>query len=156
MELMGTTYYTALNYVKLSNTAQEPTRGSELAAGFDLYADLESEERVILAPGEIRKISTGIAIALPKFTFGAIYPRSGLSTKKGLVLANCVGIIDADYRGPVMVAIKNTSNETQIITHGERIAQIIVQPYVSIMFNEVENIGTTARGIGGFGSTGMN
>lgn len=145
---------TNVDYVKLSPTAQEPYQGSELAAGSDLYADLIDKEMIALAPGEVHKISTGIAIALPENTFGAIYPRSGLATKKGLVLANGTGIIDEDYRGTVIVAIKNTSNETQYITHGERIAQLVVQPYVKVKFNEVDSIGTTARGEGGFGSTG--
>lgn len=147
---------TTVDYVKLSPTAQMPYQGSAQAAGSDLYADLEGKERIVLAPGEVRKISTGIAIALPEGTFGAIYPRSGLATKKGLILVNTVGIIDADYRGCVIVALKNTSNELQIVEHGERIAQLIVQPYYTVTFNEVESIGTTARGVGGFGSTGSN
>lgn len=143
-----------VDYVKLSPTAQEPVRGSEQAAGWDLYADLEMQDRITLAPGEFRKISTGIAIALPQGTFGAIYPRSGMATKRGLTLANTVGIIDSDYRGPVIVAIKNTSDTIQYIEHGERIAQLVVQPYVNAIFNEAESIGTTARASGGFGSSG--
>ena len=144
-----------VEFVKLSPTAQTPYQGSLQAAGSDLYADLE-QSHISLAPGEVRKISTGIAIALPENTFGAIYPRSGLATKKGLVLANGTGIIDADYRGCVIVALKNTSNQVQTIDHGERIAQLVVQPYIPVLFNEVESIGTTARGTGGFGSTGAN
>ena len=148
-------YYTTLvNYVKLSPTAQEPTHGSNWAAGYDLHADLEGANHITLAPGEIRKISSGIAIALPQGTFGAIYPRSGNATKRGLVLANTVGIIDADYRGAVIIALKNTSNQIQTIEQGERIAQLIVQPFNPILFNEVKSIGTTARGDGGFGSSG--
>lgn len=142
-----------IDFVKLSPTAQMPTQGSEQAAGFDVYADLENSSYISLAPGEYRKISTGIAIALPEGTFGALYPRSGMATKKGLILANGTGIIDADYRGPLLVAIKNTSNELQVINHGDRIAQLVVQPYVSVKFNQVKSIGTTARGDGGFGST---
>ena len=142
-----------VEFVKLSPTAQTPYQGSLQAAGSDLYADLE-QGYISLAPGEVRKISTGIAIALPENTFGAIYPRSGLATKKGLVLANGTGIIDADYRGCVIVAIKNTSNQVQTIDHGERIAQLVVQPYIPVLFNETEAIGTTARGADGFGSTG--
>ena len=125
------------------------------SSGSDLYADLE-QGYLSLAPGEVRKISTGIAIALPENTFGAVYPRSGLATKKGLILANGTGIIDADYRGCVIVALKNTSNQVQTIEHGERIAQLVVQPYIPVLFNETESIGTTARGAGGFGSTGAN
>ena len=145
-----------VDYVKLSPTAHEPVQGSVYAAGWDLYADLEWQSRITLAPGEVRKISTGIAMALPQGTFGAIYARSGMATKRGLVPANAVGVIDSDYRGPIIVALKNTSNEIQIIEHGERIAQIVVTPYCPIVFNEVESIGTTARGEGGFGSTGTN
>ena len=143
-----------LNYTKLSPTAQAPVQGSEWAAGWDLHADLEGKNLISLVPGEVKKISTGIAIALPQGTFGAIYPRSGNATKRGLVLANTVGIIDADYRGAVIVAMKNTSNEIQYIEQGERIAQLIVQPYVNVSFSETDSIGTTARGEGGFGSSG--
>jgi len=143
-----------VNYVKLSPTAHEPVQGSTYAAGWDLYADLELQSRITLAPGEVRKISTGIAIELPQGTFGAVYPRSGMATKRGLVLANGTGIIDSDYRGELIVALKNTSNEVQIVEHGERIAQIVVTPYIPVLFNEVNSIGTTARGEGGFGSTG--
>lgn len=142
-----------LEIVRLSPSAQIPTRGSDWAAGWDLYADLEGLDHITLAPGEFRKISSGIAIALPQNTFGAVYPRSGMSTKRGLVLANSTGIIDADYRGCVIVALKNTSNELQIVKHGERIAQLIVQPFIPVQLKEVKTIGTTARGEGGFGSS---
>lgn len=146
--------YTMVNFVKLSPTAQMPTQGSEWAAGWDLHADLEGKDLITIHPGEVRKISTGIAIALPEYTFGAIYARSGMTTKRGLAPANKVGVIDSDYRGPVIVALKNESNQIQYIEHGERIAQLVVQPYVTVKFNEVDSIGTTARGAGGFGSTG--
>lgn len=149
-------YATEVNYVKLSGTAQAPTHESEWAAGYDLHADLEGIPNIIIAPGEVRKISTGIAIALPEGTFGAVFARSGLATKQGLAPANKVGVIDSDYRGPVIVALRNESNEAQIINHGERIAQLVVVPYLSVTFNEVKSIGTTARGENGFGSTGKN
>ena len=147
-------WVTHVDYVKLSATAHEPTHGSEYAAGYDLYADLEGQSKIVLAPGEVRKISTGIAIALPQGTFGAIYARSGMATKRGLIPANAVGVVDSDYRGAVIVALKNTSNEVQVVDHGERIAQIVVTPYCPVTFNEVDSIGTTTRGTGGFGSTG--
>lgn len=150
------TWVTHIDYVKLSPTAQAPTRGSDYAAGYDLHADLEGKTYTTLAPGEVRKISSGIAIALPQGTFGAIYPRSGNATKRGLVLANTVGIVDADYRGPVIIALKNTSDTIQTIEQGERIAQLIVQPFNPVIFNETDSIGTTARGEGGFGSTGSH
>ena len=145
---------TIVKFTKLTSWAQMPTQGSAEAAGWDLHADAESHDRIVIMPGEVKKISTGIAIALPKGTFGAIYARSGLATKRGLAPANKVGVIDSDYRGPVIVALKNESNEVQYIEHGERIAQIVVQPYINVVFEETENIGTTARGEGGFGSTG--
>lgn len=145
---------TWVDFVKLSSTAQAPVRGSDEAAGWDLCADLEGQDSITLYPGEIRKISTGVAIALPQGTFGAIYARSGLATKKQLAPANKVGVIDSDYRGPVIVALKNEGEERQIILQGERIAQLVVQPYISVVLNEVDSIGTTARGAGGFGSTG--
>lgn len=143
-----------LKYTKLSPSAQAPTQGSEWAAGWDLHADLEGQNLISIPAGEVRKISTGIAIALPQGTFGAIYARSGMATKRGLAPANKVGVIDADYRGPIIVALRNESNELQYIEHGERIAQLVVQPYVNVEFYETDNIGTTARGEGGFGSTG--
>jgi dUTP pyrophosphatase len=111
-------------------------------------------DRVVLLPGEVKKISTGIAIALPQGTFGALYARSGMATKRGLIPANAVGVIDSDYRGPIIVALKNTSNEMQVVEHGERIAQLVVQPYCPITLNETDSIGTTGRGENGFGSTG--
>ena len=148
--------YGEVQFVKLSNTAQAPTQGSTYAAGYDLHADLEGKDKIAIHPGEVRKISTGIAIALPLGTFGAIYARSGLATKQGLAPANKVGVIDADYRGPVIVAMRNESDDIQVIEQGERIAQLVVQPYVSVTFVETDSIGTTARGGGGFGSTGTN
>ena len=147
---------TKVEFVKLSPTAHEPIQGSLEAAGFDLYADTELHSQIVLLPGEVRKISTGIAIALPRGTFGAVYARSGMATKRGLVPANAVGVIDSDYRGAIIVALKNTSNEIQIVEHGERIAQLVIQPYCPAILKQVDSIGTTARGNGGFGSTGTN
>lgn len=144
-----------VKFTKLSPEAHEPTKGSEQAAGWDLYADLGGEGRaVVIMPGECMKISTGIAVALPPNTFGALYPRSGIATKQGLVIANTVGIIDSDYRGPVIAALKNTSNEPQVIDHGMRIAQLVIQPYIPVLFQETSELSDTARGSGGFGSTG--
>lgn len=145
---------TTIDFIKLSPSAQAPVRGSEWAAGWDLHADLEGANLVAICPGEVRKISTGIAIALPQGTFGAIYARSGMATKRGLAPCNKVGIVDADYRGAIIVALKNESDKIQYVEQGERIAQLIVQPFLSVNFNETDNIGTTARGDGGFGSSG--
>lgn len=145
-----------VDLIKLTETATLPTRGSDYAAGWDLYADLADIglEQVTIAPGQVVKISTGVAVALPAYCFGGLYARSGLASKKGLRPANCVGVIDEDYRGCILVAIRNDSNEVQVIQHGERIAQLIVQPYIPIVFNEVNDLPETIRGAGGFGSTG--
>lgn len=146
---------------RLTPTAKIPTKGSKYAAGYDLYADnvkdLGCPEGWSLAinPGDTVKITTGIAIALPPITFGGIYPRSGLATKQGLAPANKVGVIDEDYRGEIIVALHNHSNIPQIIHQGDRIAQLIVQPYCDISFIEVDELSTTDRGEGGFGSSGQ-
>ena len=140
-------------FVKLLNeNAKIPTRGSEEAAGYDLY----STDEIMIKPGETKPIHTGIAIALPKKTFGGIYARSGMAIKRGLRPANCVGVIDSDYRGEVIVALHNDSDETQMIHVGDRIAQLIVQEYKTVTMTEAENLDDTARGEGGFGSTGTN
>jgi dUTP pyrophosphatase len=101
------------------------------------------------------KIGTGLAIELQDNTFGAVYARSGIASREGLRPANCVGVIDSDYRGEVIVAIHNDSDMNRIIEPGERIAQLVVQPYVSVEFEEVETLSDTTRGSGGFGSTGQ-
>ena len=138
-------------YVKLlSDKAKLPTRGSEYAAGYDLYAAHDAT----LQPGECVKISTDIAIQLPPQTFGGIFARSGLATKKGLRPINGVGVIDEDYRGPVVVALYNDSNITQTIDAGERVAQLIAIPYMDMHMKEMDELTETLRGKGGFGSTG--
>lgn len=137
---------------RLSDTAIIPTRGSKYAAGYDLYADIK--EAVQINPGDTFKVSSGIAIAIPEGCFGGIYPRSGLATKQGLAPANKVGIIDSDYRGPIIVALYNHSNIPQIIHPGDRIAQLIIQPYWQFDWDEVDELDTTDRGEDGFGSTG--
>lgn len=141
-----------LNIKKLNENAIIPTRGSEYAAGWDLYANLE--EPLILQPGQLAKISSGISIELPENTFGGVFARSGLSTKKGLRPANCVGVVDEDYRGPVIVPLYNDSENPAIIEPNERIAQLIVLPYINCEINEVEELSTTERAESGFGSTG--
>lgn len=139
---------------KLSDTAIIPTRGSKYAAGYDLYADIK--EAIQINPGDTLKVSSGIAIAIPEGCFGGIYPRSGLATKQGLAPANKVGVIDSDYRGPIIVALYNHSNIPQIIHPGDRIAQLIIQPYWQFDWEEVDELNETERGEGGFGSTGKN
>lgn len=136
----------------LNDLAHLPTRGSEDAAGYDLYA--ATSYTIAIEPHTTVKIGTGLAFELPKGTFAGIYARSGLATKKGLRPANCVGICDSDYRGEYIVALHNDSNETQYVEPKERIAQMILQPYIPMYFTEFENLTETQRGEGGFGSTG--
>ena len=135
---------------KLSQSAKIPTKGSEFAAGYDLYSD----EDTLIDSGQSRKIHTNIALEIPRGHFGAIYARSGLATKQGLRPSNCVGVVDEDYRGNITVALFNDSQSTQAIKKGERIAQIIIQPYLTIEFSETVELTTTERGAGGFGSSG--
>ena len=135
-----------VKYQKLNEYAKEPTRGSVAAAGYDLYA--ATAEPTIIEPHCTVKVSTGLAIELPEGAFGAIFARRGLRP------ANCVGVVDSDYRGPVIAAIHNDTDETQIIEPQERIAQLVVLPYLPIELVEVTELTETERGSGGFGSTG--
>ena len=137
---------------KLNEQAKFPTRGSKYAAGYDLYA--ATTQSIEIAPHSTVKVGTGLAFALPRDTFAAIYARSGLATKQGLRPANCVGVCDSDYRGEYIVALHNDTDEMQTIEPGERIAQMVLLPYIKMEFTEVENLDDTDRGAGGFGSTG--
>lgn len=137
----------------LNDLATVPTRGSDWAAGVDLYAATDYD--IEIRPGDTVKIDTGLAIAIPRGFFGAIFARSGLATKQGLRPANCVGVIDADYRGPVVVALYNDSDEVQIIPAKSRIAQLVVIHHEDLDFMVKENLPETPRGEGGFGSTGI-
>lgn len=141
-----------IKFKKLNPNAQVPTRGSEEAAGYDLYACIDAT--ITINPHETIKIGTGLSIELPKYTFGAIVPRSGLSTKKGLRPANTPGTCDSDYRGEYIVAMHNDGNVPQTIEPRERIAQLIIIPYVPVIFEESEELSETERGADGFGSTG--
>ncbi len=139
--------------VKLLRTgAQLPTYGTEFAAGADLYACLE--EPVTIEPGQTKKIPTGIAMEIPVGYAGLIYARSSLGTKRGLAPANKVGVIDSDYRGEFLVFLHNHGSEPQTVAHGERIAQLVVTPVFTPGFREAAELADTARGTGGFGSTG--
>lgn len=140
--------------IKLLNQyAKLPTRGSEYAAGYDLYAAIP--ETIYIAPHATEKIGTGLAVELPEKTFGGIFARSGLATKKGLRPANCVGVVDADYRGECIVALHNDSQEGYAVHPGDRIAQLVVLPYINIeAFEVVDELSDTTRAAGGFGSTG--
>lgn len=130
-----------------------PTKGSKEAAGHDLYACVDNE--ISISPHETVLIDTGIAVALPKNTFGAIFARSGLATKEGLAPANKVGVIDSDYRGNIKVALHNHSNMSRVVRNGDRIAQLVVIPYVPVKIIVTDDLGDTDRGEGGFGSTGQ-
>lgn len=137
---------------KLNPAAQLPLRGSEQAAGYDLRACLEND--VTIAPGATVLVGTGLAFALPQGYFGGVFARSGLSVKQGLRPANCVGVIDSDYRGECMVALHNDSDTPRTVTNGDRIAQLVILPYLAVDFSEVTELDDTQRGEGGFGSTG--
>ena len=140
----------------LTETAQLPTKGSPQAAGYDLYADFcpENGEFLTIGPHETVKVPTGIAIEIPDGWFGGVFPRSGISSKRGLRPANCVGVIDADYRGEIFVALHNDTDKNQYVTPGERIAQFIMIPFGNIEWQVTEDLSSTERGTGGFGSTG--
>ena len=137
---------------KLKENAVVPTYGSEFAAGADLYAAVE--ESVTIAPSETKLIPTGIAMEIPVGYAGFIYARSGLASKKGLAPANKVGVVDADYRGEVMVALHNHGKTEQTIEAGERIAQMVIAPFITANFIVSDSLEDTVRGVGGFGSTG--
>lgn len=134
---------------KLTEDAVIPTRGSEYAAGYDLYAGKDA----IIAGHHTEKIGTGVAAAIPAGFFGGIYARSGLSTKEGLRPANCVGVIDSDYRGEIIVALHNDFDYVKIIHKGDRIAQLVIQKFEPVEFVESDTLEETERGAGGFGST---
>ncbi len=137
---------------KLRENATIPTRGSEQAAGYDLYACID--EAVTIKPHTTAKIGTGLAFAVPDGYFGAIFARSGLAAKQGLRPANCVGVADSDYRGEYIVALHNDTDEDRVIEPQERIAQLVVMPYLPVEFEEMDELSQTERGAGGFGSTG--
>lgn len=137
---------------KLNELAKLPTRGSKYAAGYDLYAAIDAP--ISIPPHTTVKIGTGLSFELPRDTFAALYPRSGLATKHGLRLANCVGVGDSDYRGEYIVALHNDLNEAQLVEPGTRIAQMILCPYIKMEFIETDTLEETERGSGGFGSTG--
>ena len=137
---------------KLDKNAIVPTYGSEFSAGADLY--YAGSEPLTINGGETVLVHTGVAMEIPEGLVGLVFARSELASKRALAPANKVGVIDSDYRGEIMVALHNHSNKPQTVEAGERIAQISFVPYVAAAFEEVEELGDTARGAGGFGSTG--
>ena len=142
-----------VNFKKLNNDAKVPTYGSQYAAGADLYA-CTNGETVVFKPGETKLIHTGIAMEIPEGYAGLIYARSGIANKRGLAPSNKVGVVDSDYRGEIMVSLHNHSNEEQSISDFERVAQMVIAPFLAVEYNEVEELTDTVRGEGGFGSTG--
>lgn len=141
-----------VNIKKLNENAKMPVRGSMAAAGYDVFACID--KTIELLPHTTEKIGTGIAVEIPWGYWMGVYARSGLATKEGLRPANCTGVVDADYRGEVIVALYNDSGETRYIQPGEKIAQLIVSPFALWDIHEVEELVETERGAGGFGSTG--
>ena len=156
---------------KNSNEAKLPTQGSTYAAGWDLYADLSkrfstgrqanyydypdgSATRLEIFPHSTMMVSTGISMAIPEGYWGGIYARSGLATKVSLRPANCVGVIDSDYRGDIIVALHNDSDESRFIAHNERIAQFVLERVNPINWIEVDDLDDTDRGTDGFGKSG--
>lgn len=138
---------------KLHEDVQIPTSGTEKAAGKDVYAYIPNGD-VIIEPHHTELIPTGFCMAFEFPNAALLLPRSGISVKKGLNLANCVGLIDADYRGEVKVALHNITDEPQTVSHGERIAQLMYIRCRDVVFSEVDELDETERGEGGFGSTG--
>ena len=141
-----------VNIKKLNPDACIPTYGTEFSAGADLYSGMP--EAVTVMPGTTEFIKTGIAMEIPAGLVGLIYARSGMACKKGLAPANKVGVIDSDYRGELMVALHNHSQSPVTVEPGDRIAQLVLTPYITAEFVEAEELSDTVRGDGGFGSTG--
>ena len=137
---------------KLNEKAVAPTYGSEYSAGADLYALLD--EAIEIKPHETVFVHTGISLEIPEGYCGLIFARSSLGAKRGLAPANKVGVIYADYRGEIMVTLHNHSEITATVEPRERIAQLAIVPFLKAEFEEVDDLSDTARGAGGFGSTG--
>lgn len=143
---------TPVSVKRLDPRAKLPAYGSADAAGADLYAITDGP--VTIGPGETVLVHTGLAFAIPRGYVGLVYARSGLATKQGLAPANKVGVIDADYRGELMVSLYNHSGEARTVNDGDRIAQMVITPYLTADFQPADELDDTARGSGGFGSTG--
>jgi dUTP pyrophosphatase len=142
-----------LKFKKLNQNAIVPKQGSEHSAGLDLSVLLDTPS-ISLAPGETIVFNTGLAVEIPSGYFGAIYPRSSTGFKKNLHLLNTVGVIDSDYRGELKLGFRNFGPTAQEVENGERVAQLIIQPYLPTTIAEVDKLENTKRGEGGFGSTG--
>ena len=145
-----------VNIMRMFDDAIVPTFGSDGAAGADLYARIDNERHMqAIYPNSTQVISTGICMEIPESYVGLVFSRSGLATKQGLSLANCVGVIDSDYRGEIKIALHNHSDSIRKVKHGERVAQIVLVPFLKPTFHEQDSLSDTTRGEGGFGSTGQ-
>ena len=140
---------------KLKKGARLPLSGSSRSAGYDLYA-CTGNGITKIAPHTTAMIGTGLAAAVPEGYFGGLFARSGLAAKQGLRPANCVGVLDSDYRGEITIALHNDTDEMREVRDGERIAQLVVMPYLEVSFSETDELDETQRGTGGFGHTGMH
>ena len=143
-----------MKYKKVRPDAKAPVYGSQDAAGADLYAC--SADEITIKAGETVMVPTGIAVAIPQGYVGLVFARSNLGIKRGLAPANKVGVIDADYRGEIMVGLHNHSGIDQTIAPYERVAQMAIVPFLQVSYEESDNLDETERGTGGFGSTGTN
>ena len=141
-----------IKFIKLDKNATVPSYGTSVSAGADLYA--LSGQEIELKPNETVLVHTGIAMEIPEGYAGFVFARSGIATKRGLAPANKVGVIDSDYRGEIMVALHNHSDKVQKIEDNERVAQLVIMPYLRAEFIEAETLDETERASGGFGSTG--
>lgn len=143
-----------IKFTKLNENAVSPQRATDEAAGYDLSAVVEQNE-IFLSPQESKMISTGIAVEIPRGYVGLLFGRSGLGCKENLRLANCVGVIDSDYRGEIKACLYNDSSVNKLVENGTRIAQLVIVPHLSVEMVEVDELSDTVRGEGGFGSTGQ-
>ncbi len=141
-------------FIKLQPNAVTPTYGSACAAGADLYALADSD--ILIPAGKTVFVSTGIAMEIPEGFVGLVFARSSMGAKRNLAPANKVGVIDSDYRGEIRVVLHNHGDTDQVVAPGERVAQLVIVPYLTAEFEECSSLSDTERGDGGFGSTGRN
>ena len=141
-----------VNFKKLNENAVAPTYGTEFSAGADLYACEGGE--VTVEAGETKLIHTGLSLEIPEGYAGLIYARSGIATKRGVAPANKVGVIDSENRGEIKVSLYNHSGVAQTVADKERIAQLVITPFLKVEYTETDELSDTVRGAGGFGSTG--
>lgn len=142
-----------MNIRKLSDLAHIPTKADDDSAGFDLYAVVADGEATVL-PGQTLTVGSGYAFEIPQGYFGGVFPRSGISTKHGIRLSNCVAVIDSSYRGEVKIPLYNDSGSAYTVRNGDRVAQLIIIPYHRETLVETDKLSDTDRGDQGFGHSG--